>query len=304
MKIKYDLVQHGTGFVGSAFLQAIRKRQPDLRIAGMDIDGVAIARMKGYGIPTFPEDAVEECQALIHSFSIGTPSCKCQDEHQAVCYELTPLSSALCSFAVNVLSSADEFRVIVIRSTVVPTTTRNELIPVLEKYSKKTSGTDFGVVYNPEFLRQVTALEDATHPPLISYAASDNRTAAHFETFFSFFGVPFIRFDTFEQAEAHKCVNNTLNASVISFFNEWGLKLQAIGMPKEEIEHIFRASCQTAFVKKEQYYGAALKGPFGGTCLPKDTKAAIECSERIFGMRSPILESALEINRRVSQKSG
>lgn len=294
------LVQYGVGFVGSSFLWAIRQKEPKAKIAGVDISAKALEVLKQECIDGFlPEDFNVYGKSLIHSFSICTPAPRRQSSHNTLRYgfDLTYLEKALTHFASHVLAKAKEKKIVVIRSTLTPTTTEQRLIPLLEHHSGKKAGRDFSVIYNPEFLRQDFARTDALDPPLIAYAATDDWGAEMFEEFFKVFGAPFVRFKKIVQAESLKIFNNSFNAVVISFFNECLLEFAELGCNEEESRFVFDVLTRTALAKRDPGYGTRLLGPYGGTCLPKDTRALLRVSERIFHRQSVIVRAARQVNR-------
>lgn len=303
MKKKRDIVQYGAGFVGFAFLGSIRQKNPEARIAGVDISPRAIAALKQEGVDAFyPADFKAYGDALIHSFSIATPAPRRQNGHSLrYGFDLTFLEKALVHFASHVLAKASEHKVVVIRSTLTPTTTEKRLIPLLERHSGKRAGRDFSVIYNPEFLRQDFARTDALDPPLIAFSSTDELGSSIFEGFFRIFGAPFVRLPKIVQAESLKIFNNSFNAVVISFFNECLLEFAELGCNEEEARVVFDVLTRTALAKRDPGYGTRLLGPYGGTCLPKDTRALLRVSERVFHRESLIVRAARQVNRQMKK---
>ena len=117
----------------------------------------------------------------------------------------------VCRDLAEALRTKVGFVAIVIRSTILPGTLRNTIIPTLEGGSGKKAGRDFGVGFFPEFLRESTAVDDFYHPPKIVIAASDERTAALLEAVNRDFGVPVTR-ASFEVAEMVKYACNVKSA--------------------------------------------------------------------------------------------
>src|SRR6266498_2724475 len=118
------------------------------------------------------------------------------------------------------LAYTDAKPVIVYRCTLPPGTVQAELIPMLEKFSGKQVGTGFGVVYNPEFLRANTALDDFQNPRIVILASRKRDCWEHqaVEAILHEFGPT--HWLEFEQAELLKYVNNVYNAVKITFRSE------------------------------------------------------------------------------------
>ncbi len=304
---QYDLVQHGTGFVGRSFLLALKKCAPMSKVAGVDISPQVIEVLRRNGIDGYLPDDVEKYDgAKFHSFSICTPLAphpgdqRGSERHDG--YDLSYLRGALAHFAEHVLKKTSDHKVVIIRSTVTPTTTEDELIPLLEKVSGKKAGVDFSVVFNPEFLQQAHARRDAAHPILWAYAATDDFGAKAFEKFFSSFGAPFFRFPDMVLVESLKIFTNSFNAVVISFFNECLIELHSLGCTDDEIGKAFMVMSRVALAKRSRSYGTAIAGPFGGACLPKDTSALLWEAPTIFHRLPLMVQAAVEVNKEMAKR--
>lgn len=158
---------------------------------------------------------------------------------------------------------------IVIKSTIVPMTTEKMIVPLIEKYSKKTVGNDFGICFNPEFLRDEHAYEDFMNPDRIVIGEYDKKSGDILEALYTDLHCPIIRTDI-KTAEMSKYANNCFYATKISFFNEIHMMCQAIGIDSNTIRKI---------VQLDKFYGIhpwEHGHNFGGKCLPKDLNAIIE----------------------------
>lgn len=158
---------------------------------------------------------------------------------------------------------------VVVRSTVLPGTTRNMVLPLLERHSGKKAGKDFHMAMQPEFLRQVTANQDFERPWYILIGEAEEGGGDTLEELYRPFNAPIERM-SMEEAEMQKYVHNLYNAVKIAFFNE-----MRVIAKKEELdsEKIFEAVAQSCEGIWNPVYGLRDKGPFDGACLPKDTKA-------------------------------
>lgn len=264
------VTQHGGGFVGSAMAGALAYYGEDVAIVEIDTRKTNELSKLGFSV-LHPSAAPLYKDRSIHIFSLPTPNC--DKTAYPYGYDLGLLTAGLEFFAENVLRTAEEFKVVVMRSTLLPGTSEEVVIPLLEKHSGKRVGIDFGYIFNPEFLRQETAKEDALHPPLILYATSDEHSAAMFERMCLVFSCPVYQVDSFQAVEHYKLINNVLNAAVITVGNLSSAMLTCYGMPKEEIKALHLLLTKTAFAKTECNYGLMPGGPFGGACLPKEVRA-------------------------------
>ncbi|MCQ5376164.1 MAG: nucleotide sugar dehydrogenase, partial [Methanomassiliicoccales archaeon] len=134
--------------------------------------------------------------------------------------DTTHLESAAMSIG-QMLAEKDEYHVVVVRSTVLPTTTENIVIPALERSSGKRAGKDFGVAVNPEFLKEGNAIEDFMHPDRIVIGAIDHRSLSILKTLYSEFKCPIVE-TSLRTAEMIKLASNAFLATKISFINEIG----------------------------------------------------------------------------------
>lgn len=161
----------------------------------------------------------------------------------------------------------DGFHVVAIRSTVLPGTNQ-KVGEIIAEASGKKRGEGFTVVSNPEFLREGTAVQDYMNPPLTLIGTDDNCAEAMFRELYKDIPGEFIATDI-EVAEIMKYVNNTYHALKIVFGNEVGNICKALNIDSHKVMEIF---CKDKQLNISSYYfkpGFA----YGGSCLPKDSKA-------------------------------
>jgi GDP-mannose 6-dehydrogenase len=179
---------------------------------------------------------------------------------------------------------------IVIRSTILPGTMRKVVIPVLEQYSGKKAGVDFGVCNNPEFLREGSAVSDFKSPPKTVIGELDQQSGDILASLYQDLDAPLIRTDI-ETAEMIKYVDNSWHALKIGFANEIGNLCDSFGVDAGVVMNIF---CQDKTLNISSAYlkpGFA----FGGSCLPKDLRA-LSYQAKIHDLQLPILNSILPSN--------
>jgi GDP-mannose 6-dehydrogenase len=197
----------------------------------------------------------------------------------------------VCEDIAEVLREKDRFTAIIIRSTVLPGTLRNIVIPMLESGSGKSAGLDFGVGFFPEFLRESTAVHDFSNPPKIVIAASDDRTRAMLESLNEDFDAPVTRAD-FDVAEMVKYADNTWHALKVAFANEVGSISKALEIDGGAVMDIFCQDTKLNISSKYLRPGFA----FGGSCLPKDVRA-LTYRGRSLDLELPLINAIMPSNR-------
>ena len=197
---------------------------------------------------------------------------------------------AVCQQIGEALKNKNKFHVVVLRSTMLPGTTKKVIIPLLEQYSGKFSGKDFGVCYNPEFLREGTSVYDFYNPPKTVIGADDEKTAnVVSEIYKNLPGKIFIA--SIEVSEMVKYADNNFHAVKITFANEIGMICKEHGIDSHEVMNIF---CADTKLNLSSYYlkpGFA----FGGSCLPKDVKA-LTYNAKMSDIETPLLNSLINSN--------
>lgn len=218
--------------------------------------GVKTGRLRG---TTDVAGAIRDTQ--VSFICVGTPSKKngdlSLDYIEGVCREI--------GFA---LRDKAERHTVVVRSTVLPGTVKNVVIPIIEDCSGKKAGVDFGVAVNPEFLRESTAIKDYDYPPMTVIGELDKAAGDVLETLYRELDAPIIRKDI-EVAEMIKYTCNVWHAAKVTFANEIGNIAKAVGVDGRDVMDVV---CQDHKLNLSKYYmrpGFA----FGGSCLPKDVRA-------------------------------
>jgi GDP-mannose 6-dehydrogenase len=184
------------------------------------------------------------------------------------------------------------FHVVVARSTMLPGTMREVVIPTLEEASGRRAGSDFGVCNNPEFLREGTAVHDYRHPPKTVVGETDARSGDLLVSLYAGIDAPLVRV-AIETAEMVKYVDNAWHALKVAFANEIGNICKGLAIDSHEVMEIF---CKDTKLNLSPYYlkpGFA----FGGSCLPKDLRA-LGYKARSLDLELPLLNSILPSNQR------
>ena len=164
------------------------------------------------------------------------------------------------------------------------------VIPILEEYSGKKAGTDFGVCNNPEFLREGSAVKDFNSPPKTVIGEFDRTSGDLLAGLYAKLDAPLIRTDI-ETAEMVKYVDNSWHALKIGFANEIGNLCKSFSIDAHEVMKIF---CEDKKLNISPAY--LLPGfAFGGSCLPKDLRA-LAYKAKTHDLQLPIMTSILPSN--------
>ncbi len=225
--------------------------------------------------------AVAESDASV--ICVGTPST------ESGSLDLSYVRRIAASIAES-LRQSDRFHVIVLRSTVLPGTMEEEFIPALARGSGREPGRDFGVAYNPEFLREGSALSDFENPPYTIIAATDDKSTQVVRDLYAGIDSPVVT-TPFRAAEMLKYVNNSFHALKVAFANEMGNICKSVGIDSHEVMDLM---CRDTKLNISPVYlkpGFA----FGGSCLPKDLRALTAFASRMH-VWTPLLSSVLESN--------
>lgn len=188
------------------------------------------------------------------------------------------------------LKNKQGFHTVTMRSTILPGTIDTMVLPGLEGESGKKAGADFAVCYNPEFMREGTAVADYYAPPFTVIGAADQRHAQPVAALYAEIDKPIIHTDI-RTAEMLKYICNAYHALKISFANEVGTLARAVGVDSHQLMQIFCADEKLNISRAYLEPGFA----FGGSCLPKDIRA-ITYKAKELDLKLPVLEAVLPSN--------
>src|SRR5688572_15232923 len=215
---------------------------------------------------------------------VGTPSRKNGS------LDLTYLER-VCEQIGEALATKDSYHVVVVRSTVLPGTTHEVVIPALERTSGKKYGDGFGVSVNPEFLREGTALKDFRKPPLTlvghNHAADASGTIALYQAI----DAPLVS-TNIRVAEMIKYTSNAWHALKVCFANEIGTLCKRLDIDSHDVMDVF---CRDEKLNLSPYY-LKPRFAFGGSCLPKDVRA-LQYRAKEVDVDLPVISSILPSNR-------
>ena len=193
----------------------------------------------------------------------------------------------------DALRRKDTWHLVVVKSTVTPTTTESIVKPLLEECSGKRCGVELGLCMNPEFLREGNAVEDTMNPDRIVIGEIDSKSGDFLESFYrDFYGekLPPIVRTTPVNAELIKYANNAFLAMKVSFINMIANLCQAL--PNADVEAV-----STGIGLDKRIGNLFLKAGagWGGSCWPKDLRA-LSMFARKIGNELPLVEATMKIN--------
>ena len=290
----------GLGFVGLSLTSVLASKGYD--VIGIDIDKEKCEKI-AHGITPFYEPGLERILknglkkklkisdnfSLINNcdyifVTVGTP----QNVDGAI--ELSIIKKAVSVIGKN-LQNNNNNPTIFIKSTVVPGTMKDVLLPILEKKSKKKAGKDFGLISNPEFLQESSAIKDTKFPNAVVLGGYQTKFMKKAKNFFKKLhpNVPII-VTNHQTAEMIKYANNSFLATKISFINQLSNICQKI--PGANVDDIAKTIGLDPRIGK-LFLNA---GPgYGGSCLPKDMKALINFAST-SGIKPTLLNAVEEVN--------
>ncbi|MCD6468133.1 MAG: UDP-glucose/GDP-mannose dehydrogenase family protein [Thermoplasmata archaeon] len=188
------------------------------------------------------------------------------------------------------LKNKDKWHLVVMKSTVLPGTTRDIVLPLLEQYSGKKAGKDFGLTMNPEFLREGVAVKDFLEPDRIVIGYYDDKSRKVLKELYKDFSCPILE-TSLSAAEMIKYASNAFLATKISFINEIGNMCKKLDIDTYEVAEGMGLDKRIGRAFLDSGIG------WGGSCFPKDLDALISWAKRI-GEESNIISSVVEVNKK------
>ena len=249
---------------------------------------------KGLRATTDLQKAVQETQ--ISMIAVGTPF-----DGQRIDLSYIKMVSRQIGEA---LKGKQGYHLVVVKSTVVPGTTDDVVLPILEEASGKRAGEAFGVGMNPEFLTEGEAVSDFMSPDRIVLGGNDQASIDLQASLYAGFpGVDVLRTNN-KTAEMIKYTSNALLATMISFANEMGNFCAAV--KNVDIVDVLKGVHLSRYLKVQLPTGETVLPPitsflgagcgFGGSCLPKDVKALAAHGAQV-GAPMLLLEAVLQVNQ-------
>ena len=290
----------GLGFVGLSLTSVLSSKGYD--IIGIDVDKEKRKKISN-GISPFFEPELEnllkiglkkklqisddfslirDCDFIF--VTVGTP----QNANGSI--NLSIIKKAVSKIGENLQGSRKK-PIIFVKSTVIPGTMKKDILPILERKSNKKAGKDFGLISNPEFLQESTAIRDTKFPHVVILGGYKTEFMKKAKKLFTKLHprVPII-ITNHQTAEMIKYANNSFLATKISFINQLSNICQKI--PGANVDDIAKTIGLDPRIGK-LFLNA---GPgYGGSCLPKDMKALINFANTT-GVTPTLLNAVENVN--------
>jgi UDPglucose 6-dehydrogenase len=284
----------GSGIVGSAVGKGLAELGNEVLFYDIDTKRTKELKSSGFNISGSVDAAISGSQ--ISFICVPTPTIRGT-------IELDYVRSAAKQVA-RALAKKDDYHVVVIKSTVLPTTSEDVIIPILEKHTKKKAGESFGVCFNPEFLTEIhhswskdkSFVRSFYNEPFIVIGSSDKKSGDALENIYQPLKNQVIR-TNLRTAEMIKYAFNCALTCKISYWNEIYFICRKIDVDSEIVAST--AGMDDRIGKYGTIHGKA----FGGKCLPKDLRAFIHYCRKL-GYNPHLLKAIEEINVRIARENG
>lgn len=243
-----------------------------------------VVREKNLKCTSDYEEAILNSQTTF--ITVGTPSLPDGS------INLQYIKNSSCKIG-EALAKKKKYHLVVVKSTVTPSTTNDVVKVLIEKHSKKKCGSDFGLCVNPEFLVEGAALNGVLNPDRIVIGEYDKKSGDLLEALYKdFYGekIPPIIRTNFQNAELIKYANNAFLAMKVSYINQIANLCQRI--PGADVEVVAKG------IGLDKRIGPLfLKAGlgWGGSCFPKDLRALLKFS-RSKGTALPLTEATINVN--------
>ena len=280
----------GLGYVG--LITGVGFASLGNKVVGIDVDEKKIEKINKGESPIYEKDLESKLKEIKENFTATTKIEELKDcEIIFICVGTPSKEDGSIDLkyikqaAENLSNILDSYKVIVVKSTVIPGTTES-LIKILGKKV----GRDFGLAMNPEFLKEGSALKDFFEPDRIVVGSYDEKTKEILEELYKDFNCPKI-FTNIKTAEMIKYASNSFLATKISFINEIGNICKKLGID------VYDVAEGMGYDKRigREFLNAGIG--FGGSCFPKDVKALIAKAKEI-GYDPKLLQEVIEINEK------
>ncbi len=298
----------GLGYVGTVCAAALAERGHE--VIGCDLSEAKVDLINGGSSPIIEKDIGELVQSNVSAgrlratrsaeeavlgsdlslLCVGTPS------KPNGSLDLRAIEAVSREIG-GVLAGKNSFHSVVVRSTVLPGTLAEIVVPSLEQASSKKLGDTFGVASNPEFMREGSAVADFNNPAKTVIGAADEITRERLIELYRDLPGKLLVVEP-RLAELVKYTDNTWHALKVAFGNEIGNICKAAGVDSHELMKVFFADTKLNISEAYLLPGYA----FGGSCLPKDVRA-INAYAQEHDVTAPLLQSLMPSNRQQIERA-
>ena len=215
---------------------------------------------------------------------VGTPSAP-DGSHN-----MTYIAEVSRQIAAAVSRDRAEPLTVAYRSTIRPGTVEGLISPIFHSELGTNCDELIELVYNPEFLREASAVKDYFEPPKIVIGTKDANPNKHMEILNKNIKAPTF-YVGFGEAQMTKFVDNTWHAVKVAYANEIGRVCLQLGISAAKVSEIFLSDTK---LNISSYYMRP-GGAFGGSCLPKDVRA-LQYISADAGANTPLIDALLRSN--------
>lgn len=270
----------GLGYVGSTAVGCFASQGHT--IVGFDVSEAKVAALNAAHAPVY-EPGLDDLIAAAHADGRITAVPRITNELDdcdiaVVCVGTPPgvdgahnmsfIAQVTRSIAAAIRPDRAVPLTLVYRSTMRPGSCENIVWPIIESHLGAAAHTAVELVYNPEFLREASAIDDFFHPPKIVIGTLGAKGSANMTKLNEGIDAPVFEVGM-REAEITKFVDNSWHAVKVAFANEIGRVCQNLGISARQVHEIFKSDTK---LNLSAYYTRP-GGPFGGSCLPKDVRA-------------------------------
>lgn len=293
---------YGLGYVGLTAAACLAKSGH--KVIGIEVSEAKVADLKAgrcpIAEPGLPEllseglknnlfdvrqsagDIINECDMAI--VCVGTPS-GANGSHN-----MTYISEVSRQIAAAITTNRPQPLTVVYRSTIRPGTVEELITPIFEAELNGRMAAAVELVYNPEFLREATAIRDYFNPPKIVIGTADGQPSRNMDLMYEGIDAPLF-YTRFRESEFTKFVDNTWHAVKVAFANEIGRTAVKLNISAQKVHEIFVSDTK---LNISPYYMRP-GGAFGGSCLPKDVRA-LQYIAADVGAHTVLVDSLLRSN--------
>lgn len=270
----------GLGYVGSTATGCIASQGHT--IVGVDVSEAKVAALNAGRAPVY-EPGLDELIATAHADGRITAVSRLTDELEdcdiaIVCvgtpsgvdgaHNMSFIAQVTRSIAVALKPGRAAPLTLAYRSTIRPGSCESVIWPIIEGHLGDAARATVELVYNPEFLREASAIDDFFNPPKIVVGTLDGKGLANIAKLNEGIDAPVFEVGL-REAEITKFVDNSWHAVKVAFANEIGRVCENLGISARQVHAIFKSDTK---LNLSAYYTRP-GGPFGGSCLPKDVRA-------------------------------